>query len=382
MTTATEPTPADRDPGRRTAAVSPRAAVARPGPERVSLRADTPAECIAALPALLGFVPRRSVVAMLLIEAPDRPGAVLLGTVAQHDVDVSDPDGWALLSAQLAGLGVRERAVAMLVVIVDDRSGPPDASRAEIPLKFVRLLEKALAAEYIALDEVWGVCEIAPGEPWWDVRSPATTGTQSDPDASPIASAGPHGDHPDDSAFWHEVCDELEMATALAANRFRAAVFRDEVRRYQSANLREILDCIESVEAGLPPAPRDIARTAVALRDPAVRDAVFGLAGGESAGAAERLWEHLCRTLSGPDRAEAAVLLGYSAFARGDRSVASSALHIALQSNPEHTIARLLDTALGIGMSPEEIRKLARSGRATAAELGVELAPPPDWPRL
>jgi|GEM_PF-200402 len=425
MTTATEPTPAENDSGRHcTAAVA--GASTRPGtartttapsvacrvPEdahsvsdeppgklvdRLALRADSPAECIAAAPALLGFMPRRSIVVYLLNEAPRRPGEVVLGAVARHDLDVSDRAEWPRLFEHLAAFCVRQHAVAVLALIIDDRAGVPTAGRAGTRSRrhreLVAALGSALAAEEITLDEVWGMCEIGAGAAWWDVREPASTGVQNDPAASPLALAEALDGHPIrssradlaalvaiDAAQCQEVSGELEMAAAVAGHRFRAAVFLDEVHRYQLVSLCQVLDRVDGIADGGDLAARDLADTAVALRDPTVRDALFALAGGDRADAAERLWADLCRTLIGPDRAEAATLLGYSAYTRGDGSLAGIALHAALESNPDHTIARLLDTALGVGMHPQEIRKLACSGRAKAAGLGVELDLHPEWP--
>ncbi|MGF6883015.1 hypothetical protein ABIA39_001956 [Nocardia sp. GAS34] len=422
MTTATDPTPADNASGRYcagTASIRPEAARTtpptvtgrpagsardgacapnEPAADRLSLRVDTPSECIAAVPALLGYVPRQSIVALLLNEAPPRSGAVILGAVTHHELVLSGPAAWARLSEQLAGLCARQRVVAVLVLIIDDRAAQPGGDRATRRRgrhrELVGALESALAAEGIQLDEAWGMCAIAPGAPWWDVLAPGTAGVQTDPAASPVALAeafderGTCSSHTEpsvplelDAQLSHDVRGELEMATIEAGHRFRAAVFRDEVSRYQRSSLEEVLDRVDGVAAGGELGARAMARIAVALRDPTVRDAMFALAGGPRADAAEQVWAHLCRALTGRDRAEAATLLGYCAFTRGDRSLAGTALQAALESNSDHTLARLLDTALGVGMQPQEIRKLACSGRAKAAELGVELDLHPEWPQ-
>ena len=96
---------------------------------------------------------------------------------------------------------------------------------------------------------------------------------------------------------------------------------------------------------------------------------------GDGAGPAESLWADLSRRLPGPWRAEALVLLAFSAYARGDGPLAGIALDAALSCEPGHNMAGKLDQALRSGMRPEEIRDLARTGYRIAAELGIPLPP-------
>ncbi|MQY17647.1 hypothetical protein NRB20_07110 [Nocardia sp. RB20] len=395
MTTAIEPTPADdefagmpvessADPARRA------------NPDRPALRADDPRECIAAVPALLGFVPRRSLVVYLLRQPAGGTGPASLSAVARHDLEPPGRGGWARLATHLTALCVREDTAAVLALIVDDRAGAPHAGkpgmRAGRHRHLMRTLERALAAEHVMLDEVWAVREIAAGQPWWAVEDPAVTGVQSDPAASPIALAEAvdgyriKASREDleslvavDDRLCEQVRPEVDRAGILAGQRFRTAIFRDELDRYRRTLLNRVLDRVATLAAAGTVDARALAETTVALRDPTVRDAVFALAGGHRAEAAARLWAQLCRALTGSDRAEAATLFGYSAYTRGDGVLAGIALRAALDADPDHTIARLLDTALGTGMPPHEIRKLAYSGRAKAAELGVEFDLRADW---
>jgi hypothetical protein len=96
---------------------------------------------------------------------------------------------------------------------------------------------------------------------------------------------------------------------------------------------------------------------------------------GDSAGAAESLWAELARALPPPWRAEALVLLAFSAYVRGDGPLTGVALDAALCCDPEHRMAGMLDTALQSGMRPEQIRELALSGYRQADRLGVRLPP-------
>jgi hypothetical protein len=87
------------------------------------------------------------------------------------------------------------------------------------------------------------------------------------------------------------------------------------------------------------------------------------------------VWALLARTLPEPWRAEALVLLAFSAYARGDGPLAGVSLDAALRCAPEHRMAGMLDQALQSGMRPEQIRELGLTGYRLAKQLGVELPP-------
>ncbi|GAB2728323.1 DUF4192 domain-containing protein [Nocardia thraciensis] len=355
------------------------------------LRVEEPGEFIAGVPALLGFVPERSLVVCMLREAPERPGSVFLGTVARHDLDVPGCGAWLRVAGQLATICGQEDAVGVLVLIVDDRAGAPRAdrpgARAGRHRDLLRILDGALRDAGVEMVEACAVREVAGGAPWWSLLEPGSTGLQSDPAASPITLAQVLDGRPIrscraelteivgvDPESRAAVGDELERATAAARRRHRQAACRGEPSFYSRFGLELVLRRVSAI--GNPDAivlAPDIAEVAVALRDSRVRDASFALAVGEQAAAAEVLWSLLCRALTGSDRAEAATLLAYSAYANGDGPLAGVALDAALEADPQHTIARLLDAALRTGMPPREVRKLALSGHATAAGLGVRI---------
>lgn len=81
----------------------------------------------------------------------------------------------------------------------------------------------------------------------------------------------------------------------------------------------------------------------------------------------------MARALPEPWRADALVLLAFSAYVRGDGPLAGVSLDAALRCSPEHRMAGMLDTALQTGMRPEQIRELALSGYRQADRLGVRL---------
>ncbi|MCM6774275.1 DUF4192 family protein [Nocardia sp. CDC159] len=363
-----------------------------PNPE---LRVADPGEFVAAVPALLGFFPRRSLVACLLHEAPDRPDSLRLGSVARHDLDVPGRAAWARLAGQLTVICAQEQALAVLILIVDDRAGAPRAgdpgARSARHRELVGVLRGALEAEGVEVAEAVVVREITDEGLWWSLLHFDCLGLQSDPMASPIALAHVLDGRPirasraeleavvaPDPHATAEVAAQLDAAVEEARRRYERAVRHCEPGHYSRDALELVLWLIATADSGGSLEPRELADLAVALRDSTVRDALFALAASDHANAAEAVWTRLCRCVDGDDRAEAATLLGYSAYLRGDGPLAGVALAAALAADPGHRIAALLDTALRTGLPPHEVRKLARSGQDRAASVGVELGIDPD----
>ncbi|WP_063066010.1 DUF4192 family protein [Nocardia violaceofusca] len=355
-----------------------------------ALTMSEPAEFIAAVPALLGFRPQRSLVVCLLLRSQKYPGAVYLGAVARHDLDVAGCGAWVRLAAQLAGICGQEQAVGVVALIVDDRATAPRAGRAGRRAArhrdLVRVLDGALRSQDVLLAEAWAVGEITPGADWWSVLDTGSAGIQADPAASPVALAQVLDGRPirgsrteltaavaENTPLRLQIDAAIGNAAEAARQRFRRALRAGEPRSYSRAALDMVLWQISTVESGDDLDPRELADLAVAVRDTAVRDSLFAVALGAHAAAAEALWSRACRGLTGPDRAELATLFGYSAYTRGDGPLAGVAFEAALRADPAHRIARLLDAALRTGMRPDDVRKLAVSGRDIAAGLGVDL---------
>jgi hypothetical protein len=124
-----------------------------------------------------------------------------------------------------------------------------------------------------------------------------------------------------------------------------------------------------------------LARLACALIVPQVRDVLYALAVGDKGAEAEGLWAELSRVLPSPWRAEALVLLAFSAYARGDGPLAGVSLEAALRCDAAHRMAGMLDEALQSGMRPEQIRELAATGYRLAKRLGVALPRPREFRR-
>jgi hypothetical protein len=331
---------------------------------------NNPGALIADLPAALGFVPEKSLVLVALDDG--RMGCVMR-------VDLSD-DVYDTVErlAEVAAAGSPESTIAVIV----DEDGATCRMCNDDHRQLADELVDALSARGIALLAVHVVDRVAAGGRWRCVDGCGRAGTIEDPSASPMAMAA--------------VLDGRRLYTRRAELQEVIAV-TDPVR---TASLRRIItdftsssDAVDRPDAeacadvehamavaaraadGGGPSDDDLARLACALTDPRVRDTLYALSVGGGAADAESLWVLLARTLPEPWRAEALVLLAFSAYARGDGPLAGVSLDAALRCTPGHRMAGMLDQALQSAMRPEQIRELALTGYRMAQQLGVELPP-------
>lgn len=98
-----------------------------------------------------------------------------------------------------------------------------------------------------------------------------------------------------------------------------------------------------------------IVALALALSDLEVRDAA--LARSADADGAEHLWAALVREMPDPEAAEPAALLAACALLRGDGALAGIALDRAEQARPGHRLTGLLRAVWAAGMPPERVRE-------------------------
>lgn len=325
---------------------------------------DDPDVLIAALPAVLGFVPEKSVV--LVTAAGGEMGAVL-----RIDLPGQDAEAVSRL-AEVAAVAQPDVAVAVIV----DAEGAGCSMCAEEYRELAQTLGSELAQWQVELIAAHVVDVVAAGGRWYCADGCGNSGRVGDPTASPLALAAVL----DGRRLYARRADllavvapsEPDRAAALTPRIERAgAVERGGVR----ADIEHALACAVRIEDGLMLGDDELIRLASSLTDPQVRDTLYALAVGDRAGPAESLWADLSRRLPGPWRAEALVLLAFSAYARGDGPLAGIALDAALRCEPGHNMAGMLDRALQSGIRPEEIRELAHTGYRIAAELGIPLPP-------
>ena len=329
---------------------------------------NRPATLIAALPAVLGFVPENSLV---LVTVEDGE----LGCVMRVDLSEQLLDS----IAHMADVAAASAPDGVIAVIVDD-----DGASCRVCLDEHRLLaatlKEHLQARGIELLAAHVVDSLAAGGHWYSVDGEPGAGTIEDPMSSPMAAAAVL-----DGRRLYARRAELQEVIATADPAHAEALRTVMLRAEHDGDLRPDADARHDVEhaltmarglsEGLVPEEDDLARLGCGITDPRVRDTLYALAVGREADRAEALWALLARTLPDPWRIEALTLLAFSAYARGDGPLAGVSLEAALRSGEHHRMARMLDQALQSGMRPDQIRELAQTGYRLAKRLGVRIPP-------
>ncbi|MGV0992813.1 MAG: DUF4192 domain-containing protein [Mycobacterium sp.] len=341
-------------------------------PHEPEFHINRPGALIAALPAVLGFVPEDSLVLVSLENG--RIGAVLRADLAA---------GLADNIGHLAEVAAASGAQSVVAVIVD-------ADGALCPMcndghrQLCEALTEALGAHDVGVYAAHVVDRVETGGSWHCVDECGARGAVEDPSASPLAAAAVL-----DGRRLYARRSDLQAVVAVT-DEVRSAGLADRIRECDARrdadwrsdpddcgrrDVETVMSAAERVCGGADLTDAEIAVLACGLTDVAVRDTLYALAVGVRAGQAETLWAVLSRALPDPWRVEALVLLAFSAYARGDGPLAGLSLEAALRSDPEHRMAGMLDTALQSGMRPEQIRELAGTGYQLAKRLGVTLPP-------
>ncbi|SEH83974.1 protein of unknown function [Mycolicibacterium rutilum] len=329
---------------------------------------NRPGVLIAALPAVLGFVPENSLVLLTV----DRG---TLGCVMRVDLpgELDDIDDCIDHVAEVAAAAGPDSAIG---VIVDDR-GLDCPSCADEHRELAATLAERLAEWGVELLAAHVVDQVAAGGRWRCADGCGEGGVIEDPSASPLAMAAVL-----DGRRLYARRADLQQVIAVTDPARTAAVADmidvtgpDRSDADARADIEAAIEAAGRVADGHPLPDKDVARLGTALTDLQVRDTLYALAVGESAGQAESLWAELSRRLPEPWRVEALTLLAFSAYTRGDGPLAGVSLEAALRCDGTHRMAGMLDRALQAGLRPERIRELATTGYRLADQLGVRLPP-------
>jgi hypothetical protein len=322
---------------------------------------------IAALPAVLGFIPEKSLVLVTLEDGE-------LGCVMRADLSDDACD----VVVHMAAVAAASCPDGAIVVIVDE-DGASCRMCNDDYRELTRVATYALEEHGIELRDAHVVDRVAAGGRWHRADGPGG-GVVEDPSSSPLAVAAVL-DGRRLCASRDELLDvitatDLEHSAVLSEVIERAA--HTGGSRPDSAARRDVelaMSAAADVAEGRVVTDDDVARLAWALTDPRVRDTLYALAVGRTGDQVEALWALLSRVLPDPWRVEALVLFAFSAYVRGDGPLAGVSLEAALRGDASHKMARMLDQALQSGMRPEQIRELARTGYRLAKRIGVALPP-------
>lgn len=350
---------------------------------RRRVRLGDSSDLMAAVPAMLGFHPHRSLVLIAI-----RDGGASVGPTMRHDLVLAGEHidrragGGSRATPEmldvigyLAGYCASENIPAVIAVFVDDRLDPAvrNAHRLDVEA-VVEELVTTLGTFGIELSAALAAAEIADSAAWWSVCGPQRHGRMSDPSTSPLTVARVL-----DGYSVRRSRGELAETIAPGAQHTLSAVAA-EISHWGRSRGRTLTDELTTVLAYLARAPYDteldpvdIARIAVAIRVVQVRDALLALTLGDDAGFVEEFWAMISRVLPRRERAIATTLLAFSAYVRGDGPMARIAIDAALEADGKYSLARLLDRSLSAGAGPELVREVAESGFACARACGVRL---------
>ncbi|MRH93048.1 DUF4192 family protein [Nocardia sp. SYP-A9097] len=348
-----------------------------------------PADFIAAVPAMLGFTPVRSLVLIFVRDETRWGGAPTVQFLVRTESPLqthrlSDTD----VGQRAKDMCAQGEASTVVAVLVDDRLSRPTelAAADESCRSTLASLRRDLEADGLAFAGAWSTPIIAAEAEWWNELAPDQHGRLRDPASSQIAAEYTVAGRPIrpnrtaitdlvevDPTLRERVTHALPEVAADAQRRFARAVRIGNPDAYTRQALWRVVQIIKHSSAVETPAPRNLAEVAVALRDTDVREVMYGIAAGPYSARAHQLWSILTRALPDPDRADAAMLLGFSAYLRGDGALAGIALEAALASDPDHRMAQLLDLALSTASPPSRLRRLCRLGIDAAAQLRIDI---------
>lgn len=326
------------------------------------IRLSDPAELIAAVPHLLGFHPRDSVI--LLALRGTRLGLTLRA-------DLVGADQAPFLAEQLVVPMARQRPTGVALVIIGGGLGPAD----DPPHRgLVDSIDAVFSGAGLPVVHAVWAAATAEGASWRCYDDPRCAGTVADPTTTPLAAATV-------AAGAVTFGNREELAGLLAQDdpvvlQRRADLLRAvdadhplsaELRARRYARLEELRSQAAAGEVRL--SDRTVAEVVSALCDHRVRDACLPWCIGPDAVATERLWLALVRATPAPQRAEPAALLALAAYLRGDGALAGLALDAALQACPDHSLSGLLRAALDGGVAPDVLRTVAEDAAAAVRPL-------------
>jgi hypothetical protein len=309
-------------------------------------------ELVAGIPYIIGFPPTDSLVLYTFRRCPE---IALSSTIR---VDLPMPDHVLLLAEKMAEAVAMNEAAAVIAVVI--------AENGSAHRELIEMLRKTLEDKSILLTHASWVPKITHGEEWQCYDDPLCTDTVPDPQSSALAAAtAVAGDttYPDrETLAAHLAPDPEEM---LAYRKKLLNAYRTSVQPYTDEDLwadMEILGYALEKAASSYELPtltdHQMVRLARALSRAPIKDECLAMALSDEPEPAERLWTVLVRGLPAPERAEPAFLLAMSAYLRGAGVIATLALKIVMESNPQHRVAVLLDYALQRGLPPNHLRAM------------------------
>ncbi|MDG4763107.1 DUF4192 domain-containing protein [Solwaraspora sp. WMMD406] len=321
--------------------------------ESVALTVREPADLIAAVPYLIGFHPTDSVVVVGM-----RDASVIFAARADLLDDAVPADIRAAATAQLVSIVDRQRVDAAVVL----GYGPADTVDPTVDVTANALRQLGiplLDALRVTDDRYWSYyCD--------DPTCCPPEGRQIAPGVSPLAVAATVAGQvalPDRTALRQQV----EPVTGVARQALRAATERARVRwsalvdqappsdllgarTLRRAGEKTIRLLLDRQRRGAAPTDDDVAWLTLLLTDLAVRDYAWERITDEPWQVT--FWQDVLRRAEPELAAGPASLLAFAAWRLGNGALARVALDRVLDTEPDYSMARLMDDVLVRGISP------------------------------
>lgn len=329
-----------------------------------------PAENLTNLPGLLGHYPSGTLILLARAEGDAAPGPLLVR-------ELDDVDGFLAAIDSAAPMMSGEGHDCADVLVVDERW--PDCVGGSVPDGAD--VADALMAGGLQPVTYAGVRAIRPGEPVRDWRG-AVIGEVGDPvsswaagklyDSGEMIAADrdelrarfrPQGDDP-----GGEAAEALRRASG-DVRRLRKGIDGDgvaEVRRYHGQWERLVAavddgDVLVDEALADPGNLRVLARPLVSLL---LRDMTMTAVMCESAPTARVLWLRCAQLFRGTARSNALACYAIDRFVNGSPAAADAALTEALETDPEHSLSRLLRTATMSGNGRMAVQSMLEAADA------------------
>lgn len=332
-----------------------------------TIQLTDPGQFIAAVPHLLGFYPTDSLVLVGVTGNPPQPVITVRTDLppVEHQLDLADQLFASLNQYVLDGV------LAVIVTASADTWPLPEHHLAEVIDHVFEhgglpLLHRLWAATLTADTRTPWRCYDDP-----DCRGMVPTAAET-PVAAAVSAAGfTTFASRQDLAALLAPADEQTLARRerCMEEAARAACLDEDHVGRRAAEQRDldlVLHAISEIQRGNDVfGDEEIARLAMALTNPGVRDASLAALGDDRAEATERLWLLLTRGTPEPERAEPAALLAFAAYLRGDGALASVALEVAEAACPNHGLTTLLTAYIQFGFPPARLRVLVDHAAAS-----------------
>lgn len=313
------------------------------------VRVRGPGDLVAALPALMGFHPSRSVVLLVMDGPRGRVRLTIRVDLPEQDLD----DHWVALARALAtGAGRVEATHAMLVCVDADTAVTRRAAEA---------VEAALQAVGVPLLDALSVdggryrsvlCENSTCCP---PEGRAVPGTSAATATAVLAGQVIHASRSDLGA-------EIAPAQGSAAQRaervvrLMAAALASGSIEVTPQAMRERLDraCADAAEGRV--RLDQAALLALLVSGHLGRDLTYQHLTTRPSGSHRALWAAVCRLLPREHLTVPLVMFGYAAYLEGDGATANVAHEASEAIDPLHASVRLLGDVLAAAIPPRDVR--------------------------